>query len=419
MATVATPRRGPPTFVVVYCCRMDRTWRYLFEPVVDTLVLGARAALPQWRVSSLLLDNLSSGTRPHEGWDRLSWPDALVCIGPLACPHMPYAKLRARGVHTASYQTEPLHSCSSLLPAVDEVWDFSWHNLRACHEQLRQHRCHAHGASRRESGQRGTGCRGGCQFESGGATSSGAAAASGAAACSPSWRSGETACDVVTVAGPQCGNHVTLRFVPLGALPPQRTHEARPQPLPRAPLQQQHHHRHEQQPPPLVFLGQSKYRAEACWAALREQLRPHNGTLSQRNDVWAAASFARLLGEHGLFVNLHKSVPAKHESWQARCGDAHNPVTFRFAKLLSEATLLLSERCDPSDEAELDGLVSFVAFDDLGAEYGRLVGMGAAEREALAQVRQAGFAARFAPEAIVRRAGIAAALERRAASSRA
>lgn len=46
-----------------------------------------------------------------------------------------FGSLRNRGVKLVYYQTEPVESCQLTLNEVDEIWDFSWHNIDNCKGQ--------------------------------------------------------------------------------------------------------------------------------------------------------------------------------------------------------------------------------------------------------------------------------------------
>ena len=412
-----------PTFLVVHCCQMDASWQYIYAPVVGTLVKGVAEAMPRWKVHTLLLRNLSSAPLQLEEMEHLEWPDVAVCIGPLGCPSMPMHALRSRSVLTVHYQTEPLHLCSPLFHSVDEVWDFSWHNIATCAASQSPGRMCAPEARVRNSD-----CLGTCASASGSACGS----ASGSA-CAPSWNRSVLACTLVYTTK-RCTSKV-MRYVPLGALNSTRgasTYRiASRQPASSA------------RPAQLVFLGQSRYRADSCLSQLRGQLRASYDRSSEvvtRNDVWSDAAYHRLLESSPIFVNLHKSVPRpgmwyafvrvifSHHTHlrtpssvsshrEAKCGDSHNPVTFRFAKLLSEGALLISERCDARDEAELHGLVTFARFDDIGVHFARMMRLGDTERSQLASQAQRRFFERFAPADIVRRAGITSLLGARAPHS--
>ena len=53
-----------------------------------------------------------------------------------------------------------------------------------------------------------------------------------------------------------------------------------------------------------------------------------------------------VLAHNDIFVNLHKG-----------CGQAHNPITWRNAKLLNSQKMIISERAHPKDETEYDGMM--------------------------------------------------------------
>ena len=58
-------------------------------------------------------------------------------IGPVASGVPPWTSLRARGVRTVYYQTEPFDGCQLSQSAAEELWEFSWHNVDMCGPRLR------------------------------------------------------------------------------------------------------------------------------------------------------------------------------------------------------------------------------------------------------------------------------------------
>jgi hypothetical protein len=133
---------------------------YLYLPVRQTLLAGFRAARG-------VQITAGSGTRRppefklfHGNLSRLRRGDVFIWIG-LTMDHAPWRALRERGVRCILYQTEPVHTCmahrtgvaspASALPphcrshrsrappsgvfAVDEIWDFSHHNLESCRRE--------------------------------------------------------------------------------------------------------------------------------------------------------------------------------------------------------------------------------------------------------------------------------------------
>ena len=108
----------------------------------------------------------------------------------------------------------------------------------------------------------------------------------------------------------------------------------------------------------------------------------------------------RVLGRANVFVNLHKA-----------CGEAHNPVVFRVAKLLSAGRLVLSERAHPDDEIEYAGMVTFLPnVSEIATAFERIVAGGDWRRRA--DEASARFRKRFQPRAVFRRANVYADLQR-------
>ena len=102
------------------------------------------------------------------------------------------------------------------------------------------------------------------------------------------------------------------------------------------------------------------------------------------------------LQRSGAFLSLHKKATPLE--------------SFRVSRLLSSAALVVSERACAADEREFEGLADFAAAAHLADVYLGLANKSRAEREAIAGERAARFATRFAPEALLRRAGVDALL---------
>ena len=372
-----------PTFLIVHCCKSDPTWPYLYEPVVSTLQLGVKRAASGWKVETLLLQEIQSAASMPRALIKLTHPDVVVCVGPLGCPSMPWSYLHDRGVLTVYYQTEPLHTCASI--PVNEIWDFSWHNIETC-AKTALNGCHDRPAVTTER------CGEGYCME-----------CMGFPLGSPTWTwpDSQRAClslPIPTHTG-LCKRKVAMRYVPLGAL-----NESFAPPF-----------AHQQESVrSLTFVGMSRYRDGKCWDQLRQQL-PEGSNLALTDNVWSHDAFQRVLNSPSIFLNVHKSVVKGSHHWNASCGDHHNPVTFRFAKLLNSGALLISEKCNQRDELEFADLVNFTRFSNLGHKFARLQRLTRAQRHELAVRRRNTFAERFAPEKVFLRAGITELLHRRSA----
>ena len=181
-----------------------------------------------------------------------------------------------------------------------------------------------------------------------------------------------------------------LRYVPLGAVP---TLVRPPTALPAS-------------PPKLVFLGllsEGHPERRRCLMQLRDALAPVTSSLQLISGAWNPTSFQQLVDGGHVYVNVHK-----------HCGDAHQPVTFRHAKLLNaEAGPLLSEPSYPADEREYAGMVTFLSnMSAIATEYMRLRVMSDATRRGAGPARRRGRAAAaafrrsFQPRDIFWRAGL-------------
>ena len=104
---------------------------FMYSPVTDFLVAAFKPHAAVVR---------GAGTRRNDSaafagnWSRLRAGDIFVWVG-LSMSQAPWLELGHRGVRRILYQTEPVHHCAARRVgrfAVDELWDFSHHNLEAC-----------------------------------------------------------------------------------------------------------------------------------------------------------------------------------------------------------------------------------------------------------------------------------------------
>ena len=117
---------------------------YMYEPVASTLLAAAQ---PFFRVRNASLDVRTIG--PEAMVNTSYWfADALklchgsvfVWLGIYLSNTVPWERLHKLGVRIIYYQTEvlvaesvdPKVRCLLPSPLVDEVWDFSWHNIDFC-----------------------------------------------------------------------------------------------------------------------------------------------------------------------------------------------------------------------------------------------------------------------------------------------
>ena len=118
--------------VVVWQSRNLASLPFMYTPVTDFLLSAfaphaatvVRGAGTKRNDSAAFLQN----------WTRLRAGDIFVWVG-LSMSQAPWRELGERGVRRILYQTEPAHHCAARRVgrfAVDELWDFSWHNLEAC-----------------------------------------------------------------------------------------------------------------------------------------------------------------------------------------------------------------------------------------------------------------------------------------------
>ena len=126
----------PPSLVMIWHSMDTPAHAYMYEQVVATLMDGFHSVSKppvvvygqgvRRRHSAAYQGNLST----------LRAGDALIWVGwGFADAATPWAELGQRGVRRVFYQCEPEHRCASRRVgryAVDEMWDFAWHNLEAC-----------------------------------------------------------------------------------------------------------------------------------------------------------------------------------------------------------------------------------------------------------------------------------------------
>jgi hypothetical protein len=60
-----------------------------------------------------------------------------VWVGIHGVHRVPWKVLRSRGVKTVYYQTEPVGSCFMTSDKVDEIWDYSWFNIKGCEKNVK------------------------------------------------------------------------------------------------------------------------------------------------------------------------------------------------------------------------------------------------------------------------------------------
>lgn len=128
--------RPPPSLVMIWHSMDTPAHAYMYEQVVATLMDGFHS------VSKPPVVVYGQGVRrrhsaAYQGnLSKLRAGDALIWVGwGFADAATPWAELGQRGVRRVFYQCEPEHRCASRRVgryAVDEMWDFAWHNFEAC-----------------------------------------------------------------------------------------------------------------------------------------------------------------------------------------------------------------------------------------------------------------------------------------------
>lgn len=320
--------------------------RHMYRPIVQTLVDGLRALADSnhWTVEAQVVPNTSISRLRGGccGMEKLQAGSIFVWVGNAASREVPWAELRRRGVRTVYYQTEPHDMPCSLWQQalVDEVWDYSRHNIALCSGGAHQDR------------------------PRGGQTSGGAVGAR------------------------------TFRYVPPGL---QRMARAQ-----------------QQSSATLAFLGATKFgRRSRCMGWLQEHL---GDRLRVFNTIWTQAELADTLRHHGMHLNLHKECG--DENGAPRGAGRLQPLELvRLSSLLSAGVLVISESSAEADEVEFAGLCTFAPLGELPNRFYALANTSRTTRQRLAEERFSLFAKKFAPAAVLERAGVHELLRVKSASN--
>jgi hypothetical protein len=198
-----------------------------------------------------------------------------------------------------------------------------------------------------------------------------------------------------------CGDHPgapgILRYVPLGALASSPTVRQAPKEIAKI----------------TMFGSGTSFGRADCFMAIQQSDPLMNERLMLEEKVWSDQAFSSYLNQTdvGIFVNFHKSdckerCRVDSKSGKRICNEFLGPVTFRNALLLNAHGLIISEQCYFKDEAEYNGTMSFVGFNDIHKEFIRLLELGLEDRQLLADTRAALFARKFEPRTIFINAGI-------------
>ena len=265
--------------------------QWLYMPAMETLLAGMRAITQApWSI------------RTCHNASKLNRGDVFTWVGFAMALKQPWRELKARGVYTIHFQTEPFVGLSSdkiwsenaahevFLPGgplatVDEIWDYSKHNIAVI-----------------QGGYDGIAKR------------------------------------------------PTFRHIPPGALDSIRNQAERANLLNRSLHGRRRRDMHAH------FLGLMYGNRADCVAALN-QMRP-SPWIHSHGDTWSVAAFLKLLAadDNSLFLNVHKNCNASETmAWPCEA--------FRFSLLLSVGANVLSESC--ADEAEYSGLVHFATYGEL------------------------------------------------------
>lgn len=144
MAHRQSPLR--PHVHIRYGYRTDGKLRFMYAPLIQTLARGLNASGAAVTVESIT-DEKARNQRFVASMTKLGVGDTFIWVGPKQHYQPPWQQMRANGVVTVYYQTEPLGTIPGcFLPPnrkpfipppgeraiVDEVWDYSRWNLQQC-----------------------------------------------------------------------------------------------------------------------------------------------------------------------------------------------------------------------------------------------------------------------------------------------
>ena len=125
-----------PSRVVIWHSMDLPQHAYMYEGVVATIIdaLGAATDAPTIVYGQGIRRQHKAAYQGN--LSLLQRGDALIWIGyGFADGATPWTELGRRGIRRVFYQCEPEHRCASRTAgryAVDEMWDFAWHNIEAC-----------------------------------------------------------------------------------------------------------------------------------------------------------------------------------------------------------------------------------------------------------------------------------------------
>ena len=97
--------------------RPDKHLQFMYKPVMHTLQ-G--------------LEDHSITISNEIDVSKIPYNSTFVWVGVFGLHTVPWRNIRARGIRTVYYQTEPEQRCVLTTSTVDEIWDFSWYNIKNC-----------------------------------------------------------------------------------------------------------------------------------------------------------------------------------------------------------------------------------------------------------------------------------------------
>lgn len=96
--------------------RSDGHLKYMYKPVMNTLILGFQPKKLDIKVG-------------YYNWNDLKKGDIFIWIGIVGLNNIPWIQLRKRGVYCIYFETDAINQNRISKKYVDEIWDYSWKNI--------------------------------------------------------------------------------------------------------------------------------------------------------------------------------------------------------------------------------------------------------------------------------------------------
>lgn len=148
----------------------------------------------------------------------------------------------------------------------------------------------------------------------------------------------------------------------------------------------------------LGFLGTVRPRSDRSFSLF--DLKGMGMRVRVHSKTWTDLAHAEVMNSTSTFLSLSQAYRSKRNVRDVGL-DA-----FRIAHLLGHRALVIAHHTGPLEEREYAGMMSFVRFEDIPAEWERIRAMNSPERERLAIERFERFQERMSARSLFERAGI-------------